>query len=272
MEDFNHQAVIEKAFLASWETINLSSGWQSAGKTAKISCDNVDQIEWRHVGIASQNGHKLQSKEGRNTASSYSSITVPLGSVSATKSGDVGVRGPFSRGGSSAGRKAFRISATLNANMEMVANLLRDVNSVANWNKALQATRIVKRLDPDMVITYQLTAANGNLLFPRDFVFGVKYGMMDNCFVAGGCSVDYPALPQEGDLVRAWNYPGCMVVRPIPGQADVCLFQWLLDCDYGGWMPQSLFEFVVPFSQVMLVDSMAKELGRIKKEQVLLSL
>lgn len=64
MEDFNHQAVIEKAFLASWETINLSSGWHSAGKTAKISCDNVDQIEWRHVGIASQNGHKLQSKEG----------------------------------------------------------------------------------------------------------------------------------------------------------------------------------------------------------------
>lgn len=263
MEDFNHQAVIEKAFLASWETINLSSGWHSAGKTAKISCDNVDQIEWRHVGIASQNGHKLQSKEGRSTASS--SI------MGTTKSADVGVRGLFSRGGGFE-RKAFRITATLNANMETVASLLRDVNSVANWNKALQATRIVKRLDPDMVITYQLTAANGNLLFPRDFVFGVKYGMMDNCFVAGGCSVDYPALPQEGDLVRAWNYPGCMVVRPIPGQTDVCLFQWLLDCDYGGWMPRSLFEFVVPFSQVMLVDSMAKELKRIKKEKVLLSL
>ena len=34
----------------------------------------------------------------------------------------------------------------------------------------------MKRLDPNMVITYQLTASNGGLIFPRDFIFGAKFG------------------------------------------------------------------------------------------------
>ncbi len=92
----------------------------------------------------------------------------------------------------------------------------------------------MKRLDPDVVIAYHLTASNGGLIFPRDFVLGVKFGryqffsrsislyttpwtesaaLIDGCFVAGGCSVDFPPLPPEEDLVRAWNHPSCMVVR-----------------------------------------------------------
>ena len=74
--------------------------------------------------------------------------------------------------------------------------------------------------------------------------------MLDNCFVAGGCSVDFPSLPPEPDLVRAWSYPGCMVLRPIPGRVGVSMFQWVVDCHYGGWVPQCLFDLALPFAQV----------------------
>jgi len=44
----------------------------------------------------------------------------------------------------------------------------------------------------------------GGLVFPRDFVLGVRLANMDDgCFVAGGASVDFPSLPPEGKL--AWN-------------------------------------------------------------------
>jgi hypothetical protein len=40
-----------------------------------------------------------------------------------------------------------------------------------------QAARIVKHLDKDTVITYQMTTSNNKgLFFPRDFVFGTKFG------------------------------------------------------------------------------------------------
>ena len=39
-----------------------------------------------------------------------------------------------------------------------------------------QAARIVKPLDSDTFVTYQITAATPALFFPRDFVYGVKFG------------------------------------------------------------------------------------------------
>ena len=50
--------------------------------------------------------------------------------------------------------------------------------------------------------------------------------------------------------VRGWCFPGCMVVRPIPGQPDACTFQWLLELDYGGWVPSCLVNLFLPFAQV----------------------
>jgi len=43
---------------------------------------------------------------------------------------------------------------------------------------------------------------------------------------------------------------GCMVVRPIPGQPDACSFQWLLELDYGGWVPSCMVNLFLPFAQV----------------------
>ena len=46
-------------------------------------------------------------------------------------------------------------------------------------------------------------------------------GLIDGCFVAGGCSVDYngPGCDEsiDGEMVRASLWPGCVVARPIPG-------------------------------------------------------
>ena len=80
---------------------------------------------------------------------------------------------------------------------------------------------------------------------------------MDSCFVAGGCSLDLPDIFPDSandDLVRAWNYPGCMVARPIAGQAKECIFQWLLDCNYGGWVPRFVQDSAIPLAQVKSYD------------------
>lgn len=89
-----------------------------------------------------------------------------------------------------------------------------------------------------------------NFLFSLSLSFWGVLGFKDGCFVAGGCSLAFPELPPEEDLVRAWNHPGCMAVRPVAGQPQVTTFQWLLDCDYGGWVPQHVLDLALPFSQV----------------------
>lgn len=70
----------------------------------------------------------------------------------------------------------YRVTATLPGSVETVSALLRDFNRQASWNRVLQSTHVVEALDKDTLITYLITAISKNWLFPRDFVFGVKFG------------------------------------------------------------------------------------------------
>lgn len=143
------KAKIERAFEDSWALLNQVEGWQVC-KATTLACDSVDKVEWRwnqEQGEAETQANDLWSRFMRKKRRK---------------------------------RRVYRVTATLPASVEQVSRLIRDVDQVSKWNKAIQAARIVKLLEPDMVITYQLTASNGGLIFPRDFVFGVKFGEIDD--------------------------------------------------------------------------------------------
>lgn len=40
-------------------------------------------------------------------------------------------------------------------------------------------------------------------------------------------------------LVLLW-YVGFQVVKPVPGDPGKCEFIWLMDCEYKGWIPNSI--------------------------------
>ncbi len=74
-------------------------------------------------------------------------------------------------------RRIFRVTATLPGSVEKVSSLLRDVDGSPRWNGAVRAAKVVKRLSPNVVVAYHLSASDGGgMLFPRDFVLGIKYG------------------------------------------------------------------------------------------------
>ena len=50
-------------------------------------------------------------------------------------------------------------------------------------------------------------------------------------FVSAGGSITHPAMPPQHKKVRGENGPGCWAMRPVEGDLDMCLFQWLLDTD-----------------------------------------
>lgn len=78
-------------------------------------------------------------------------------------------------------------------------------------------------------------------------------GLIDGCFVAGGCSVDYngPGCDEAaGEMVRAFLWPSCIVARPIAGIEKATTLQWILDVDFKGWVPRCILDTILPFSQV----------------------
>ena len=124
-----------------------------------------------------------------------------------------------------------------------------------SWNKTLIDFKIIRRINSDVFVSYQVTTeGGGGIVSSRDFIFASISGMMDkDCFVQGGASLNYD-YPRNSKIVRAWNGPGAQCVIPIPNEPDCCYFVWLLDCDYNGWIPNSILDMAMPQAQSQFID------------------
>ena len=95
-------------------------------------------------------------------------------------------------------------------------------------------------------------------------------------------------MPEQKGKVRGENGPTCYVLRPVPGNPDTCLFQWLLDTDlkvinyleihlppsksfnnpqFQGWIPQSIIDKALSGAQLDYIANVrlrAAELARVR--------
>merc|ERR1712088_412241 len=166
----------------------------------------------------------------------------------------------------SAGRKIYRCKASIGMPAKLLIEAISNTDKVCEWNKTLTEARVLKKINKDCVISYQVTSdGGGGMVSARDFVYVSKKGYDGAVFVMGGQSVEFPDAPAKGKIVRAHNGPGCQMVTPTSDRA-VCHFTWLMDCDYKGWMPQSILDVAMPVAQIQLIENIRKLAEKLKSE------
>ena len=116
-----------------------------------------------------------------------------------------------------------------------------DYDKAASWNPALAYTQILAKPDEELMLTYQAG------LFSR------------KC-----ASLHLLSHPPSPRYVRAWQHPTCMELTPTArrGQSQ---FRWLLQCDFGGLLPVSLLNMVMPYCIKLFINSLKKHLKKCKK-------
>lgn len=153
------------------------------------------------------------------------------------------------------GKSIYRVKAVIEAAPEKLINALSDIPKTTNWNHTLTKCEVVAELSEEVQVTYQITSGGGgNMVSPRDFILLVKKGYKGDDYFQAGCSIDYPSIPKDKNIVRAWNGPGGQMIRPIPGEPDKCELYWLLDCEYNGWILSSILAVAMPFAQIQFVE------------------
>ena len=112
------------------------------------------------------------------------------------------------------------------------------------WNPTVEEARLVQLVDHTTDITHQVCAeAGGGLVSVRDFVNLRHWEQLsDGSFVSAVVSVSHPSMPPHQGRVRGENRPGCFLISPVPGDPQASVFQWLLDTDLKGWIPQSIID------------------------------
>lgn len=159
------------------------------------------------------------------------------------------------------GRKIYRGKSKINISPKALAEVLKNTDTVKEWNTTLAEAKTLIKLDDKHQITYQVTQDSaGGLVSSRDFVYGSKFdytsGPTGEIFVMGGKSVDYPDAPKVSKIVRAINGAGCQMVIPVEGEDEQCEVIWLMDCDFKGWMPGSVLDIAMPVAQTQFFDSL----------------
>jgi len=165
------------------------------------------------------------------------------------------------------GKKIYRCKARIEMPAKLLIEAISNTEKVCDWNTTLTECRVLKKINKDCVISYQVTSDGGpgGMVSARDFVYVSKKGYDGQVFVMGGRSVEYKEAPVQGKIVRAYNGPGCQIVSP-SSAGQVCDFVWLMDCDYKGWMPQSILDVALPFAQIQLIENIRKLAEKLKKE------
>jgi len=165
------------------------------------------------------------------------------------------------------GKKIYRCRAKVNMPPKLLIEAISDTDKMTEWNTTLKEAKILKKLSDDVVISYQVTTdGGGGLVSSRDFIMAFKKGYEGEIFVAGGRSVEYKEAPSSSKIVRAINGPGCQIVFPVAEDENVCEVVWLMDCDYKGWMPQSVLDIAMPIAQTQFIECVRKLAVKLKEE------
>eukprot|EP00092_Neocalanus_flemingeri_P085541 GFUD01107644.1.p1 GENE.GFUD01107644.1~~GFUD01107644.1.p1 ORF type:complete len:594 (+),score=194.46 GFUD01107644.1:46-1827(+) len=142
------------------------------------------------------------------------------------------------------GKKVFRLTGYVNISpRQLLEELFYKIEQAPTWNPTLVDCRTIQPIDEHTDISYQVCAeAGGGVVSTRDFVNLRHWAVVEGVYVSAGGSITHPAMPPQHKKVRGENGPGCFAMRPVEGDPDMCLFQWLLDTDLKGWIPQSIID------------------------------
>ncbi|ROT75996.1 StAR-related lipid transfer protein 3 [Penaeus vannamei] len=139
------------------------------------------------------------------------------------------------------GSKIYKLVGMVEVEPKTLFNeMLFNFENIPTWNKAITLGRVVQTIDSCTDVVYQVAAEGpGGVVSARDFVNVRHWKKIGDCWVSANVSVVHKDEPPQKSIVRGENGPGCWVFSPVAGAPKKCSFQWLLDTDLKGWIPQS---------------------------------
>ncbi|KAF5274123.1 hypothetical protein FQR65_LT04521 [Abscondita terminalis] len=139
--------------------------------------------------------------------------------------------------------KIFKLTGVINTSPRyLLEELFYKVETIPQWNPALLESHKVQAIDEYTDISYQISADSGGVVSSRDFINIRHWGVIDGCFVIAYCAIDHPSVGRSEKYVRGENGIGCWAMKPIPGELDKCMFEWVLNTNLKGWIPQYILD------------------------------
>jgi hypothetical protein len=150
---------------------------------------------------------------------------------------------------------------------QLLHEVLSRAESIPKWNPTILEAHMIQVIDAHTDISYQIAKeGGGGIVSSRDFVILRHWGMKDSCYVSAGISVKHPKVPPNKQYVRGESGPSCWVLRPILDDEDQCVFQWLLNVNLKGWLPNSIVQSALTTSMLDYIIYLRRYTEKLKQE------
>ncbi|XP_069941056.1 stAR-related lipid transfer protein 3 isoform X2 [Cherax quadricarinatus] len=170
----------------------------------------------------------------------------------------------------SKGSKIYKLMGVVDIDSTWLFNeMVYNFENMSNWNKAITLGRIVQAIDNSTDVVYHVAAKGpGGAVSARDFVNVRHWKKIDETWVCAAISVVHKNEPLQKRFVRGENGPGCWVFGPAPEAPRKCSFQWLLDTDLKGWIPQYVIDQALIYAMTDFMSCLRSYLPTLKAAQL----
>ncbi|KAK5648235.1 hypothetical protein RI129_003127 [Pyrocoelia pectoralis] len=164
--------------------------------------------------------------------------------------------------------KIFKVSATLNASPQfLLEELFYKVETIPQWNPALLESHKIQSIDEHTDICYQISADTAGVVTSRDFVNIRHWGVVEGCYVIGYSAAEHPSVVRSEKYVRGENGVGCWAMKPVPGEIGKCNFEWVLNTNLKGWIPQYILDTALVGVLLDYVKNLRKHLMKLNESK-----
>jgi len=164
-------------------------------------------------------------------------------------------------------KKLFKLTGYVNLSpRRLLEDMFYGLETLPNWNPTVTECRIIQPIDEHTDVSYQVAAeAAGGVVSVRDFVNLRHWSVLeDGVIVSAFGSVSHPAMPPQPKRVRGENGAGCYAFKPCESDPNTCLFQWLLDVDLKGWIPQSVIDASLCSAQLQFLGHLRRRVTELE--------
>lgn len=167
------------------------------------------------------------------------------------------------------GNKIYKLTGVIDTDANTLFNeFVHNFENMSTWNKAINMGRKVQSVDGSTDVVYQLaTEGPGGVVTARDFVTVRHWKKIDNCWVSAIKSVIHKDEPPQKSAVRGENGPSCWVFEPAENAPRKCAFQWLLDTDLKGWIPQYVLDQALTYAMTDFMTCLRSHAPTLKSSQ-----
>jgi hypothetical protein len=136
--------------------------------------------------------------------------------------------------------KVFKLIAYLDVTPKFLLDeLFYRVETLPQWNSTLLESHKVQVIDEHTDISYQIGADGAaGVVSSRDFVNLRHWDVIEGRYVIACVGTEHPSLPKNDKYIRGENRAGCWAMQEDPNDPNKCIFQWVLNTNLNGWIPQ----------------------------------